>query len=134
MDSKVLDLDALCRSEEGIDRVMKHWQDTHSPLVYWTREMVLKMVENDGNKDDELLEEAVNKDYVYGVPFKYGLPKLEVDKVCRKMYQNDVVKLTLQISAPKTTQMSKHYTTSFGEQLGVIGKRSTYIHASTFSC
>ena len=122
MDSWGLDLDDVCRSEEGIERVMKHWQETHSPLVYWTRDIVRKMVEKTGNKDDELLEEAISNDFVYGMPFKYGFPKMEVDRICRKIYQNDVVKLTFQINVPKTTRMQKHQKTTFGEQLGVVGK------------
>ena len=101
---------------------MKHWQLIHSPLVYWTRDIVLKTLRHEGNNADQLLDDSISKDYVYGIPFKYGLPQREVEKVCRKMYQNDMVKLTLQINVPKTTKMHKQHKTTFGEQLGVVGK------------
>ena len=124
VDSRGLDIDELCKRHDSpdIDRVMQHWQNTHSPMVYWTRQTVQKIQTHKTNKDDDLLREVINKDYIYGMPFKYGLPKTEVEKVCRQMYQKDVVKLTLQIIEPKTTQIHKYLTTSFGEMLGVIGK------------
>ena len=44
MDSTNLNLDDLCsenKHEPGsIERVMRHWQFTRSPLIYWTRKMV----------------------------------------------------------------------------------------------
>ena len=124
VDSRGLDIDELCKRHDSpdIDRVMQHWQNTHSPMVYWTRQTVQKIQTHKTNKDDDLLREVINKDYIYGMPFKYGLPKMEVEKVCRQMYQKDVVKLTLQIIEPKTTRIHKYLTTSFGEMLGVIGK------------
>ena len=106
---------------------MQHWQNTHSPMMHWTRQTVQMIMNHDTNNDDDMLREAVNKDYIYGMPFKYGLPKMEGEKVCRQMYQNDVVKLTLQISVPKTTRMHKYLTTTFGEMLGVIGKYTSQI-------
>lgn len=127
MDSRGLDIDELCRSQDNLDRVMQHWQNTHSPMMHWTRQTVQMIMNHDTNNDDDMLREAVNKDYIYGMPFKYGLPKMEVEKVCRQMYQNDVVKLTLQISVPKTTRMHKYLTTTFGEMLGVIGKYTSQI-------
>ena len=101
---------------------MQHWQNTHSPLVYWTRQTVQRILNDRTTEDDDLLREVLNKNYIYGMPFEYGLPKMEVDKVCRQMYQKDVVKLTLQISVPKTTRVGKQLATTFGEQLGLIGK------------
>ena len=124
MDSRGLDIDELCKRHDSpdIDRVMQHWQSTHSPMVYWTRQTVQKIQKHETNKDDDLLREVINKDYIYGMPFKYGLPKMEVEKVCRQMYQKDVVKLTLQITDPKTTRIHQYLTTTAGEMLGVIGK------------
>ena len=100
-------------------------------MVYWTRQTVQKIQTHKTNKDDDLLREVINKDYIYGMPFKYGLPKMEVEKVCRQMYQKDVVKLTLQIMDPKTTRINKFLTTSFGEMLGVIGKYNINLSLKT---
>ena len=39
VDSIELNPDDLCKDEPGnednLDRVMRHWQRTHSPTVYW---------------------------------------------------------------------------------------------------
>ena len=142
MDSRGLDIDELCKRHDSpdIDRVMQHWQSTHSPMVYWTRQTVQKIQKHETNKDDDLLREVINKDYIYGMPFKYGLPKMEVEKVCRQMYQKDVVKLTLQITDPKTTRIHQYLTTTAGEMLGVIGKYKPQFfienprHRATFYC
>ena len=123
VDSRGFEIDELCRNTEKRDRVMQHWQNTHSPLVYWTRQTVQRILNDRTTEDDDLLREVLNKNYIYGMPFEYGLPKMEVDKVCRQMYQKDVVKLTLQISVPKTTRVGKQLATTFGEQLGLIGKK-----------
>ena len=123
VDSRGFEIDELCRNTESRDRVMQHWQNTHSPLVYWTRQTVQRILNDRTTEDDDLLREVLNKNYIYGMPFEYGLPKMEVDKVCRQMYQKDVVKLTLQISVPKTTRVGKQLATTFGEQLGLIGKK-----------
>ena len=117
-----MDVDELCSHNDSLDRVMQHWQNTHSPMVYWTRQTVERILNHRTNKDDDLLQEVLNKEYIYGMPFMYGLPILEVPKVCQQMYQKDVVKLTLQISVPKTTQMNKYVTPTTGEMFGVIGK------------
>ena len=41
-----MNLDDLCdgpiTAKESIHRVMHHWRNTRSPLVYWTREMANK--------------------------------------------------------------------------------------------
>ena len=126
-----MDVDELCSHNDSLDRVMQHWQNTHSPMVYWTRQTVQKIQTHKTNKDDDLLHEVINKDYIYGMPFKYGLPEMEVEKVCRQMYQKDVVKLTLQIIEPKTTRIHKYLTTSFGEMLGVIGKYNINLSLKT---
>ena len=122
VDSRSLDVDELCSHNDSLDKVMQHWQNTHSPMVYWTRQTVQRILNHKSNEDDDLLREVINKDYIYGMPFAYGLPKMEVEKVCRQMYQKDVVKLTLQISVPTTTRMKKYLTTSFGEMFGLIGE------------
>ena len=41
-----LNLDDLCTGQNTIERVMRHWQFTRSPLVYWTQKMV-KMATTD---------------------------------------------------------------------------------------
>ena len=41
-----LNLDDLCTGQNTIEREMRHWQFTRSPLVYWTQKMV-KMATTD---------------------------------------------------------------------------------------
>ena len=40
-----LDTDDLCNKITGLhtmDRAMHHWQNTRSPMVYWTRDILQK--------------------------------------------------------------------------------------------
>ena len=57
-----------------------------------------------------------------GLPMDYGLPKSEVPKVCKEMYRNDVIKLTLQISDPVAMQLNKGMKVTFVDQVGTFGE------------
>ena len=50
----------------------------------------------------------------------------EVKNVCKQVYKNDVVRLTLQISAPEAMQMKRDVRVTFSDQIGVIGKKILY--------
>ena len=48
-----MNVDELCNAntaKDSLDRVMRHWQHTRSPFVYWTRKMVnMAATEREGN-------------------------------------------------------------------------------------
>ena len=57
-----------------------------------------------------------------GLPMDYGLPKSEALKVCKEMYKNEVVKLTLQISDPVAMQLNKNMKVTIVDQIGIFGE------------
>ena len=73
------------------------------------------------NEDLPLIMESVNA-RPGGLLMEYGLPKSEVLKVCKEMYKNDVIKLTLQISDPVAMQLNKNMKATVMDQIGTVGK------------
>jgi hypothetical protein len=51
----------------------------------------------------------------------YGLPTPEAIQMCKDVYSNDIVKLTLQIMDPNVMQINKDVSAKFSDQLGVVG-------------
>ena len=121
-DSHDLNLEELCdeiTGKESIDRVMGLWRKTNSPIAYWTRQMVdMSMKSSLGSEDLPFLEESLQKTKNI---FKYGLPLSEINTVCKQMYKNDIVKLTLQIIAPQGMQIKRDLRVTLADQIGVIG-------------
>ena len=53
-----------------------------------------------------------------------GAPRLEIPTTLnRSRYENDVVKLTIQIDEPTMMMIEKDVSASFSDRLGVVGKR-----------
>ena len=73
------------------------------------------------NEDLPLIMESVNA-RPSGLLMDYGLPRSEALKVCREMYKNDVIKLTLQISEPVAMQLNKNMKAAFMDQVGTVGE------------
>ena len=70
-----------------------------------------------------LIEDSLSN-ILRGPEITYGLPKEEVQSVCTKMYKNDIVKITLQISEPEAQlqELVKDVRVSFADALGLVGK------------
>ena len=77
------------------------------------------------NEDLPLIIEAVNS-RPNGFKMEYGLPKSEVLKVCKKMYKNDIIKLSLQISEPVAMQLNKNMKATLMDKFGTVGKFAWY--------
>ena len=75
-----------------------------------------------GVEDLPLLEETLKNDGK--TKFLYGLPEVEANTVCKQIYKNDMVKLTLQISGSEALQIKRDIRVTFTDQLGVIGMRN----------
>ena len=77
---------------------------------------------NKRGEDLPLLEETLKNDG--STKFRYGLPEVEANTVCKHIYKNDMVKLTLQISESEALQIKRDIRVTFTDQLGVIGMRN----------
>ena len=57
-----------------------------------------------------------------GQDIRYGLPDKEVATVCKQMYKNDVVKVTIQVGEPEAMQMKMDVAVTFADALGILGE------------
>ena len=62
----------------------------------------------------------------FNTSFWYGIPKDEVKSVCRSIYANEMVKLTVQIADPTVMVIEKDVSATFTDHLGVVGKKYMY--------
>ena len=102
--------------------VLGEWQRTNSPLYnYW----MLKFVSDRAN----FLKNYVppRAQFRSGIKaFRYGLPHFDViQSVCKSKYENEVVKLNVQIADPSVMVVEKGVSSTFADQLGVVGKHVT---------
>ena len=61
-------------------------------------------------------------DELGGQKIRYGLPEQEVAKVCKQMYKNDLVKITLQVAEPQAQQLITDVRMTFADTIGIVGK------------
>ena len=71
--------------------------------------------------DDEKIfirrEDFINNEtYLYG-----GLPMEQAIRACKKMYTYELAKITVEISEPVVMTVQKRISSTFPEQLGVVG-------------
>ena len=118
---------------KDLKRVLQYWRQTNSPFWgYWA-----KLFNNYGLKKHNYIlpSERCGKGIAdYGIlyakeqrnfrtEFFFGLPEDEVKAVCRSIYANEMVKLTLQIADPTVMVIEKDVSATFTDQLGVVGKK-----------
>ena len=68
-----------------------------------------------------LIEDSLS-DILGGQDIRFGLPDKEVASVCKQMYKNDVVKVTLQIGEPEAMQLKMDVAITFADALGIVGE------------
>ena len=73
------------------------------------------------NEDLPVMMDSVNA-RPGGLQMDYGLPRTEALKVCKEMYKNDVIKLTLQISEPVAMELNKNMKATLMDKFGTVGK------------
>ena len=78
---------------------------------------------NKKGEDLPLLEETLRNDG--STKFHYDLPEVGANTLCKQIYKNDIVKLTLQISESEALQLKRDLRVTFTDQLGVIGETIT---------
>ena len=99
--------------------VLDEWQRTNSPLFnYW----MLKFMTDRANFLDNYV--PPREQFGSGIKaFRYGLPNFDIMRsVCKSKYENEVVKLNVQIADPSVMVVEKGVSSTFADQLGVVGK------------
>ena len=76
-----------------------------------------------------LIEDSLD-DPLGGQDIMYGLPEKEVVRVCKRMYKNDVVKVTLQIGEPEAMQLKMDVAVTFADALGIVGEALSNINCT----
>ena len=103
------------------------WGQTHSPFfAHWVPQLM-----NLGNERIFIRPEDVynNQTYLYN-----GLPLDQAVKACRDMYTYELAKVTLQISDPVVMTVEKRVSSTFAEQLGVVGMAQNCVLFFTCGC
>ena len=122
MDTKDLNVDYLCSppnkyDKRGANRVLEHWMKTSSPLwSYWG-----KLFQNAEGLRGYTLPKTRCTPVSIPLKFNYGLPWDETDSMCKSIYSEEVVKLTVQIAEPTVMTIEKDVSATFTDQLGTIG-------------
>lgn len=57
-----------------------------------------------------------------GAMFTNGILNKERKSLCKSIYANEVVKLTIQITDPSVTVIEKDVSATFTDMLGIVGK------------
>ena len=105
----VQSLDSLSR----LDRVILGWKKTNSLMwSHWAH-----FVWNGG-----LRNYIVPTHRCQGQDFHHNLPMEEDESVCRSIYANALVKLTVQIADPYVMVITKDVSATFPDMLGIVGK------------
>lgn len=127
MDSKELNVDRIC--EVGLPyslespyiqhRVLSNWKKTNSYLwSHWAH-----FVEDGGLYDYELsTQRCVAQGFIYNLPWD------EIESVCKSIYANEMVKLTVQITDPFVMVIDKDVSGNFFDMLGIVGKIRLCFH------
>ena len=62
-------------------------------------------------------------DFIYNETYLYGsLPLEQAIRACKNMYTYELAKVTIEISDPVVMTVQKRMSSTFPEQLGVVGK------------
>ena len=94
-------------------RVLSNWEKTNSPLwSHWAHFV----------KELGLVNYIIPSGRCDKQKFHYNLPGEEAESVCKSIYANEVVKLTVQISDPYVMVIEKDVSANFSDMLGIVGK------------
>ena len=89
-------------------------EKTHSQFyANWVHELF--------NMDDEKIF-IRREDFLYNQTYLYGsLPLEQAIRACKNMYTYELAKITIEISDPVVMTIQKRISSTFSEQLGVVG-------------
>ena len=112
------DLDELCSkaNPSAVHFVMREWEKTESPSIYWYK----KFRAHDQNGKLHKITMEDHSSYGYNVPLVHGLPVAEALMKCRELYKNNFAKVTVQISEESVLMTTRDFSVTFAEQLSII--------------
>ena len=113
-----LDVDVLCSVDNpSLQLVMREWGESESPPVYWYKKFKDHFVQNS-------LEDISLDYFFFGnpklVPLIHGLPVKEAISVCKEFYNNNIAKVTIEISQETVLMTRRDFSVTFAEQLSII--------------
>ena len=112
------DLDDLCSiaNPEAVHFVMKEWEQTESPSIYWYKKF--RAHEENVKLHKISIEDHITYDHT--VPLVHGLPVAEALTKCKELYKNNIAKVTIQISEDSVLMTTRDFSITFAEQLSII--------------
>ena len=120
-----MNIDDLCNTETVLrgNNFLDTMEKTHSQFyVNWVHELF--------NMDDEKIF-IRREDFLNNQTYLYGsLPLEQAIRACKNMYTYELAKITIEISDPVVMTVQKRISSTFSEQLGVVGgaKNNLSIH------
>ena len=102
------------------DIVISNWKETNSLL--WSHWAKFTTYPNNG-----LTYYNLPSGRCYRQKFYHNLPKEDGESMCKSLYANEVVKLTVQIADPYVMVIKKDVSATFSDMLGIIGKPSCIV-------
>ena len=117
--------DDLCSTEMVTsirwgNNFLKMMEKTHSQFYAdWVHQLYKMDAEKISLKEEYITN---NETDLYG-----SLPLEQAIRACKDMYTYELAKITIEISDPRITTIQQRVSSTFSEQLGVVGKACHYI-------
>ena len=116
MDTKELNINRLCDDLSNYDEIaIQNWKKTSSLL--WSHWM--PFVYKGGLKNYKI---PTDPSRCRKQEFFNSLPSGEGTSICKSLYSNEVVKLTIQIADPNVMEIQKDVSVTFPDMLGIVGE------------
>ena len=127
-----LENEKLCdeRNPESVQFAMQEWRKTNSPYQYWHKklqrladERILSEFKMDfihPKQDDFDLKFIRGPPIIVPVPLVNGLPFKEGLRVCKRIYSENIAKVTIEIATDQVIMTKKDIRVTFQEQLAII--------------
>ena len=114
------DLDALCSKANpaAVHFVMREWEQTESPSIYWYKKF--RAHAQNGKLHKISIED--HSTYEHVVPLVHGLPVPEALTKCKELYKNNIARVTIQISDDTVLKTRRDFSVTYAEQLSIISK------------
>ena len=112
-----MNIDDLCNTETILkgNNFLDMMEETHSQFyANWVYELRNMDYERISISPEDIVH---NQTYLYN-----SLPLKQAIRACRNMYTYELAKITIEISDPVVMTVQKRLSSTFSEQLGVVGK------------
>ena len=117
-----MNIDDLCSTEtvQWGNNFLDTMEKTHSQFYAdWVHQLYKMDTEKISLKREYITN---NETVLYG-----SLPLEQAIRACKDMYTYELAKITIEISDPVVTTIQQRVSSTFSEQLGVVGKAYHYI-------